>query len=210
MPANRIINRFTVIGTVHHTTNPGSASFLKPAVFNTDSDTDPDAELRINGVDNYETIIKPQHGVTLLELIVAITIAGIVTTLGFTLFGYVTKNFSQQTRSVERLRSTMLAKKRIDRAIGRISTLVRSTEREVCGIDGTLDSLITCRYSGTALLAGDDTIATGLGAFRFSVVEERHGAGSSEAVLLWNAELAASGDWIGGAAIVRKNDEPRR
>ncbi|MBN1575037.1 MAG: prepilin-type N-terminal cleavage/methylation domain-containing protein [Chitinispirillaceae bacterium] len=143
-------------------------------------------------------------GVTLLELLIAITIAGIVVTLGFAVYGNIVTLFSRQSRAADDLRSTILMKKRIDQSCSRISVLHRCTDREVSGINSSTDSVVILRCAGNTLFDGHDTIAAGLEKFAFSLVEDKKDARNRNAVLLWEGVLVKTGDWIGGAVALKR------
>jgi hypothetical protein len=143
-------------------------------------------------------------GVTMLELLIAFTIAGIVTSLGFTLYTAITKSLRHQSGTAEALCSTILSKKQIEQACNRISVLSKWSEREITGIDKMTDSTITLCYTGNAFYCRNSKIAIGFDTFVFSLLENRKDPSDRNAVLLWEGCMSKNGNWIGGAVVVRK------
>ncbi len=142
-----------------------------------------------------------ERGVTIVELLTAMVIAGIVLTLGMTAYRGVLKSFLYKSRAAAGVSAAVIAKKRIERACGRFVKIDRCTEREMSGLDGS-DHPATLRFTGSVLMDGKDTVAA-LEEFGFSLREERKAAGNLVAVLLWEGTLPKGG-WIGGAVAVRR------
>lgn len=142
-------------------------------------------------------------GYTLIELLVAIVIAGIVITLGFTVYGNMVKGFSRQSAAAADLSSTIIVKKNIDRVCRRLAVLKRFSENEISGTSAENDSSITLQVKEKKLLSGNSTIVRGLESFAFSLEENRKDLTDNRVVLLWEGKLE-NGNWIGGAMAVRK------
>ena len=144
-----------------------------------------------------------QTGTTLIELLIALAIAGIVVSLGFTVYSKVTKEFSFQSRTADALRETILAKKKIDIACGKFAGIRRCSEREITGFGQLNNTVLTLRFNNGYLLSEEDTIVSGLKGLTFSLIE-KDGKKGEKAVLLWEGTLAGSGGWIGGGRVVSR------
>jgi len=139
-------------------------------------------------------------GFTLLELLVAITITGIVVTLGFAFYLNFTALFTRQGQTAARLCNTVIVQKRIERVCNGFLRIDRCTENEVSGIAASTGCSRNIRYSGTALIDNDhDTVATNLCMFRFTLTKNRADSFDRNAVLLWEGTLVGN-EWVGGAA----------
>lgn len=140
-------------------------------------------------------------GFTLLELLVAITVTGIVTTLGFTFYLNFTALFNRQGKTAARLCNAVIVQKRIEQTCNGFSRIDRCTEHEVSGVETSGGRSRRIRYSGTALIDDNDTVATDLSMFRFNLAENRADRFDRNAVLLWEGTLV-DGEWVGGATVV--------
>lgn len=141
-----------------------------------------------------------KDGFTTVELLVAIVIASIVTTLGFTVYGQMTKHFSHQGASAQKLSEVLLAKKRIDNYCNNI-LLVHNCSGNTATIktrDG--DQHITIRKSGNALIAGTDTLVEHIDSYSFDIVKGKK-RDTKKSVLCWEAVIG--GEWACGAVEVR-------
>jgi prepilin-type N-terminal cleavage/methylation domain-containing protein len=147
------------------------------------------------------TVNKKQKGTTLIELLVALVIAGIVVSLGFTVYTTITRQFQRQSREAEALRNAILIKKRIDNACRKIAVLKRCNERELSGTDQTGDSTRTVRYRNGSVFSATDTVTSGFKEFVFSLAEDSKKK-NSMAVVLWEGVIAESGQWVGGELTV--------
>jgi prepilin-type N-terminal cleavage/methylation domain-containing protein len=147
--------------------------------------------------------MENSYGLTIIELLVAISIAGIVMTLAFAAYGNLLRGFSLQSKTANKVRSSILARKRIDRACNGLSVIHQCSEREIAGINAANNQTVTLRYAGTALLEGDDTICTNLENFAFTLEENGKDKSDRKAVLFWEG-VVKKGGWIGGATVVRK------
>jgi prepilin-type N-terminal cleavage/methylation domain-containing protein len=148
--------------------------------------------------------LPDRQGVTLLELVVAISIAGIVLVSVFFSYGNLAGLFSRQSRTADDLRTTIIIQKRVERLLYPLAVINRCSKHEVEGFEAATGNPVLIRLSGHCLLKGADTAVSGLGTFEFDLKEP---TGSRDprhtAVLLWEGATIAGG-WVGGAATVER------
>ena len=146
-----------------------------------------------------------RHGMTVVELLVAIAIAGIISTLCFVVYGNTVRMFSRQRHAAVDLQSTIIVKKRIERACGKFKSVRHCTEWEISGSIYDNDSSLTLRFRDGVLFDNNKTVASGIKTFSFSLVENTGDPTDRTTVLLWEGIVAGSDHWVGGAVPVRKS-----
>jgi prepilin-type N-terminal cleavage/methylation domain-containing protein len=141
-----------------------------------------------------------KNGFTIVELLVAITIASIVTTLGFTVYGQVTKRFSRMSASAQNLSEVLLTKKRIDNFCSTLMVILNCSENAMTAKVPCTKNLITARKSGNALVTQTDTIADNITSISFKLVKGNQRE-NKNAVLCWEATV--NNEWTCGAVAVK-------
>jgi hypothetical protein len=142
-------------------------------------------------------------GATLIELVVTILVAGIVSTLVFAFYSNVIKGYWMHTRSSESVKSMINARLKINGRISRIGNIISCRKDAIDYVNddenNSTDSLRTICLKDSMLLDGKDTIVKGLSLIDFTVLTKTNSNSSnSNALLLWEAELK-KGEWIAGA-----------
>ena len=140
-------------------------------------------------------------GTTLIELLVALVIAGTVISLGFSVYATITRDFHRQSLSAEALRNKILVKKRIDGAFSDLASVEHCSGREVRGKGEAGDGSIAIRYVNNSLLNGTDTLVTGLKECTFELSDQKGANAGNNGVLCWEL-LLDKGGWVGGAVVV--------
>ena len=147
--------------------------------------------------------IKKQSGTTLIELIIALVIAGIVVSLGFTVYGNITRQFHTQSNNTESIRSKIIVKKQMNRVCSMLSVVDYCSEREVRGVDEITDSIVKIKFHDGSVFHGADTVVTGVKQCSFELMEKKRSSDNKKAVLQWEVVCEKSG-WIGGTVVVNK------
>ena len=142
-----------------------------------------------------------KNGFTTVELLVAIVVASIVTTLGFTFYGQVTKHFSRQSARAQRISEVLIAKKRIDNCCNKILSVQNCSGNAVDVKLVSDNKRISIRKSGTVLIAETDTVVENVDSFSFDILKGRK-RDAGNAVLCWEAVIG--GEWVCGAVGVKK------
>ena len=136
-------------------------------------------------------------GFSLLELIVAIAIAGIVMTLAFTVFTDAVKGFRFQSSHAENIRKMLITKKRIDKLFSNISSVESWTEYSMKYKKDESDSVFTIRFSNEKLFSDNSLICENMKSFKFDLKDDKSG---NKQLFFWEAVLN-KGNWIGGALL---------
>lgn len=133
-------------------------------------------------------------GFSLLELIIAISVAGIVTTLALTAFTDIFKGFKLQNSRAERVREMIITKKKIEQIFTNISSTVSWTDYSVRYKTEGSDSVITVQYKNGSLFKDNTIICDNLKSFKFD--KREHGSSRNE-LFFWESVLLNNG-WLGG------------
>lgn len=132
-------------------------------------------------------------GFTLLELIIAISVSGIVLTLLLAVFTDVGKWFALQNVRADTVRKMLITKKKIDRELFKMDYIHSwSAERVTFGIN-SYDSSIVVDVRNGVMHRNTEQICSGLKKFEFEFYQNK--------ILFWESELE-SGGWIGGAVVL--------
>lgn len=145
---------------------------------------------------------ETNHGITMIELLVAVTIAAIVTALAFTLYTATTGTFFRQNRYADTMTNAVRTKKQIDAAFGNIAVIIRKNDHELQVRPINSDTSYTFGVCGAALMRNSDTIAAPFESFTFSYVENRSSHDDHTIVVLWEGVLNPKKTWIGGSFVV--------
>lgn len=139
-------------------------------------------------------------GMTILELCVAMAIAGTVVSLILGSYLNITKGFFLQINKSTQVLQMATLKKQLDQQVGSIGVVVSVRETALDYQERDSDSLHTMNFSNSLLKKDTLIIARNLDGFKWSLLQPTTGSG--KAVLLWEAMLGNG--WIGGAAEVVK------
>ncbi len=134
-------------------------------------------------------------GYTLLELIIAISIAGIVMTLALAMFTDMGKWFRSQNKQAEKVQEMIVTKKRIDQALKEISVIQNYTEKYLEYNKEGSDSLITLWVNEGVLYSGSEQICSNIKEFAFNY--------QIRDLLFWETELKLGG-WVGGVVVLNE------
>lgn len=141
-----------------------------------------------------------KNGFTTVELLVAIVIASIVTTLGFTAYRQVIKRFSRMSASAQNLTEVLITKKRIDNFCSTLAVILNCSENAVTAKVPGERNLVTIRKSGNALVTQTDTIAVNITSISFKLATGKQRE-NKNAVLCWEAMM--NNEWTCGAVAVK-------
>jgi len=152
--------------------------------------------------------VKNEFGTTLIEIIVAVVIAGIVFSLIMAFYSNTIKGFWTSTNNSENVKESIVTKMKIEKAISEIENgvvvswqkdeVVYNKNQDV-GIG--LDSVVRIRWQQNAILKGNDTLATNISAFDFNLETNITVPGVTKGLLSWEATVRTNG-WVGGAGSV--------
>lgn len=141
-----------------------------------------------------------QSGMTILELVVAMAIAGTVISLVLGSYLNITKGFYLQVNKSAQILQMAALKKQIDKNIGAVGVVISVRETALDYQDKEAGALHTMSF-GNAMLKKDSLIVAGhLEKFAWSLLQPSTGPG--KAVLYWEAYIGNG--WIGGATEVAK------
>ncbi|MBD3422069.1 MAG: hypothetical protein GF398_18305 [Chitinivibrionales bacterium] len=138
-----------------------------------------------------------QAGMTLLDLVVAIVVAGILVTLVFGVYLNVTRGFRSQTKAARRVEEMILTKDKIAAAMSRVSTLKGYSGRRIEFYSSSSDTLHGLHFKSNTLLLNNEIAAGGLKSFQFDIENN-----DNRALISWDAEMS-TGAWLGGATVVK-------
>lgn len=144
--------------------------------------------------------IDRNSGMTILELIVAMAISGIVVSLIFASNLNVTKGFLLQINKSARIMQMSILKKQLDRIAGKVGVVISVRETAMEYQDKDTDSLHTISFSDCTLKKDSFIIGKNLDGFAWSIQQPILSSG--KAVLYWEASIGNG--WIGGATEVVK------
>jgi len=145
------------------------------------------------------TIRTNQNGFTILELVVAITVATILVALVLSSYVVFTKAFARQTRAGLDVRRSVVMKARVDALMGRIGEVTTVHGNTIEFRDRKTASLREISWRSGALHYGDSTAVTGI--TDFLVSDPDAGCSGPHRVLLWEAHTESKA-WIAGAVRV--------
>jgi prepilin-type N-terminal cleavage/methylation domain-containing protein len=145
---------------------------------------------------------KQSAGVTLIELLVALTIASVVCGILFYSFRMLYNDAHIQSRRVESLQKALIIKKKIDRMLDTAGIVTDVSEQMVSflkhdpvdSVQG--DSVATINFRQNALFYNRQKSIDSLGAMRFELAKNL--IDKKKYALVWEA-TTGQGVWIGGA-----------
>jgi prepilin-type N-terminal cleavage/methylation domain-containing protein len=138
-------------------------------------------------------------GITLLELLVAITIASIVLSLAFFSFTRLNKDFFQLSNHSVKVQDMVVAKAQVDAVMKKIKNIKTFSENRVEYMCCNNDSVHVLEIK-LGKLFNDAVIVNGkINNVKFSMT----GDSLKKQALLWEGTVEKNG-WIGGAVEVRR------
>jgi hypothetical protein len=135
-------------------------------------------------------------GVTLLELLIAISVTMIVITLAFGVFTDIFKGFWFQKNHAKQVREMVVAKQWIESGLKNITRIDQSTDKSISFYRSNSDSLMTMQFSGDSVCLGKQKLCRGFSEFSFELI--RKNDSPNRRMLFWHGILKQDG-WIGGA-----------
>lgn len=143
-----------------------------------------------------------EHGFTIIEVIIAIFITTIISTLIFAAYLTIFKQFKIFTQRADRVMETVLTKKRIDALFKDVKTVtgVYKTTLEYSTYKDKNNHILS--FHSNALYNDSKIGVKGIINFEYSVSEKKSKTGKK--LLLWEAVLS-NGYWIGGIGEVIGN-----
>jgi prepilin-type N-terminal cleavage/methylation domain-containing protein len=136
-------------------------------------------------------------GYSLLELTVAIAVAGIVSLLLFRVYSEISKEFSIKTRTAQRIQQMIYHKKRIDRLVSRIENLKSCGSANIYWTTAG-DSGCSLVFANNRLKYNGNFLPGDFEKFVFTLVTYNENEDTQYQLLRWDATLK-TGCWIGGA-----------
>jgi len=138
-------------------------------------------------------------GVTLLELLVAVTVSAVVITLSYTVFSDVLRGFMLQKSRDQTAGDMIVAKKQIDGCLADIISVKECSDKAIACMKADVDTFVAIRFVKDSLCLGNKAVCRKLKDFTFTLIKKDVGPWA----LLWNAHLK-DGNWFGGAAYGRR------
>jgi Tfp pilus assembly protein PilE len=147
-------------------------------------------------------------GATLIELIVAIVVTGIITVIAFGFFTNIVKGFWKNNRASEAVKEMITAKAIIQSKVRNVGTII-SWRKD--GIDYLSSDAQACPADSTRTMVFKDSVVSdnnlvmvkGVAEFSFAVNSFGNDKpGLNSALLTWEAKMGDQG-WIGGAKEVK-------
>lgn len=145
-------------------------------------------------------------GVTLIELLVAMTIASIVCGILFFSYQTLARNMHTQSKRVDSLQKAFVIKKKIDHMLGDIRGVSAVTEQEIDYIKPILpdssiaDSMGRIVFKQNALYCDGRKVIDTLGALTFKFT--KNVMDKKQYALVWDG-TTVQGIWIGGGVANR-------
>lgn len=142
---------------------------------------------------------KKEKGFTIIEVIIAICITTIISTLIFAAYLTIFKQFKVFTQRADKVMETVLAKKKIDALFKDVKMItgVYKTTLEYSNYKDKNNHILSFRSN--ALYKDNKIGVKGIKIFEYSVSEKKTKTGKN--LLLWETVLL-NGYWIGGAGEV--------
>lgn len=140
-----------------------------------------------------------QNGYTIIELVIAILVASIVSTLVFGAYFTIYKEFKIHTGRADKVMETVVAKKRMDALFKGIKTISGSYKSTLEYSNYTDKENHTLSFRGNTLYIDNNSKVKGIKNFDYSISEKKSKTGKN--LLLWETTLL-NGYWIGGASEV--------
>jgi prepilin-type N-terminal cleavage/methylation domain-containing protein len=139
-------------------------------------------------------------GMTMIELIVAIAVASIVTLISFAVYTGVARTFHTKQKDADALSELILNRKKIAAVCELFATLDRCYEREATLINDN-DSAITFRFTGNALTLNNEVFIDSVKEFAFSVKALKNQRDKTQ-LLFWSGFYGENRLWFGGCTRV--------
>ncbi len=136
---------------------------------------------------------RPIGGYTLVEMMVAVSMAGIVSILIMGAYTGLFKGFEIQAGNAAEAQAMILGKKQIDRMMRSLRSVTEVSPRGILGANDR-DSIINISYVKGVLSDGIQSVS--LDSFSCMVKKTEYPDGP--AYLIWDATVPG-GKWIGGA-----------
>ena len=143
------------------------------------------------------------RGVTLIELIVAITVSAFVVSGALLMFVNVSKGFWKHKENAEKVREMIVAKKKIDAAISGLGKIETYTTTGFSAWSAHADSLIEFTFARETLFASKKPVAFDMKTFKIEMIQNNTTEQTGLALLQWESEMTKGG-WIGGSRAVYK------
>jgi prepilin-type N-terminal cleavage/methylation domain-containing protein len=138
-------------------------------------------------------------GVTIIELLVAMSVSAIVITLSFTVFSDLLKGFMFQKSRAQTSGDMIVAKKQIDGCLAGIISIKEYSDKAIACMKADVDTFVAIRFVKDSLCIENKAVCRKLKDFTFTLIKKDAGPWT----LLWNAHLK-HGDWFGGAVSGRR------
>jgi Tfp pilus assembly protein PilW len=142
--------------------------------------------------------LSASHGVTIIELITAMTVTSFLAASIFIAYTNLYQIFQRQTRQAERIREAVVVKAKMDYAFKRVGFIEEVHPSEIRFQRETEDSIHTISWRDSCVLLDQTILARRIASLTFAISAE--GTGNGRHALLWDAVIAG-GRWIGGAHI---------
>jgi prepilin-type N-terminal cleavage/methylation domain-containing protein len=143
------------------------------------------------------------YGVTLIELLIAITVSAFVVSGALLLYVNVSKGFWKHKENAEKVREMIVAKIKIDAAIANLGKIETYTTTGFSAWSAHADSLIEFTFTSDTLFASKKPVAFGMKTFMVEMIQNNTTEQTGVALLQWEAEMTKGG-WIGGSRAVYK------
>ncbi len=147
-------------------------------------------------------MLKKSSGFTLLELLITITISGMVTIYAMTIFTDLSKGFRIQGDKNNKVQTLLLQKIQIDNILNTIGFIDSWTTTAIHFKELHTDSLVTFQFKNGSLLKNDQVICKNFKGLRFDL-QENSGSINDEKVLLWEC-LSDKNSLICGAVVIKE------
>ncbi len=146
-------------------------------------------------IHNPPSTIDNPTGTTVIELIIAVSVALIISTMVLAAYLIIFKEFNLFTRKADAVMETIVLKKKIDALFTDVMTVTEKYKTTMEYTDSENNDHVLTFRNGSIYL-GNTVKTSGLKSFNYSISEKR-GAGGRY-LLLWDAVLVNK-HWIGGA-----------
>lgn len=141
--------------------------------------------------------LRNVSGTTLLELLVAITVAGAATILVFSFYKNVAKEYWLHTHKSEEVKELIVTRLAIERHFSNVAKVVSCRKDGFDYVSAESDSAGTVRFVSNALIDNNDTIVKNITSFSCQTAMPG-GKQQGNGVLLWEAVID-NGIWVAGA-----------
>lgn len=140
-------------------------------------------------------------GHTLLELVIAITVTLIISSLLFAAYLVIIKDFHFYNRKANDVLNTVVLKKKMDGMISECAVITEAFKTSFEFTDASAGNRHTVAFRNDILYMDNKPVITELKSFDYSISDKT--ANNGKKLLLWEMSLR-NGSWIAGAAEVRR------